>query len=46
MNEDDEIALLWARTILAAAVFVIVLVAIGMVATAAIDAAIYMLGVE
>jgi len=46
MNDDDEIALLWARTILAAAVFVIVLVAIGMVATAAIDTAIYMLGVE
>jgi len=46
MNDDDEIALLWARTILAVAVFVIVLVAIGMVATAAIDAAIYMLGVE
>lgn len=46
MNEDDEIALLWARTILAAAVFVIVLVAVGLVATAAIDTAIYMLGVE
>jgi hypothetical protein len=43
MNDDDEIALIWARLILAAAAFVFVLLVVGILITAGIDTAIQML---
>lgn len=43
MNDDDEIALMWARLLLAAAAFVFVLLVAAIVITAGIDTAIQML---